>query len=474
MTIKAKLVISMLIQVILVVIVGTVLLAAWGAINRANDKNVRSGALSEAMSEMRFITMENLLNHNERSLEQWELKYQTLTHMLAPTPNDSPAERQMLATMTDQHRGVRSLFDRLTASYQEPAPGQKVLVLNSIQERLAAQLLVKQQAQIAEVSKLAALSRTEITSQQRYFSWTVFGVIMLMFLVTIVNAAIVITTIASSLRSLERGAAAFAAGNLDYRISKMRKDEFGRLATAFNSMAISLKQIDQVKTEFILMVSHQLRTPATAVKGFSAMLLDGYMGKLSKAQRQTLEFAFVENERQLHLIDEILAVAQTETGEMTLAKSPTDLVQMVDEIVAAQASVLKERRQTVLVIRPKALPKLSVDAEKIRIVIENFLSNASNYSAEQKRIEIGFKQTAAEVVIEVRDNGFGIPKKDMGKLFKKFSRLSNTGSTRIEGAGLGLYLAQKIMALHNGRISVSSEAGQGSVFAIHLPAAGNE
>lgn len=459
----------MLIQIILVFLVGIVLTATLQAINRANDKTARSSKINEAITEMRFITFEHMLNHEERSLEQWQSKYQTLAAMLAPKPADSGTERQILGNISSQHQTIKSLFDRLVVSYNEPAASQDILQESNFQDRLAGQLLVKQQEQIAEATKLTVLARADITAQQVKAFWLVLGVILLMLLVTFINAWVIMVTITSSLGVLQQGAAAVATGDLDYRIPLRQNDEFGQLATAFNAMAASLKQTDQTKSEFILMVSHQLRTPATAVKGFISLLIDGYTAKLSAQQADLLKSAYGENERQLQLVDEMLVVAQAETGEMVLSKSPTDLGKLIDAIAADQTPVFKQQSQIINAIRPQSPLMALVDAEKVRIVIENLLTNAGKYSPTNSVIEITLRQSAAEAIIEVKDSGIGITKGDLNKLFKKFSRLAATGNNKVEGAGLGLYLAKKIVTLHRGKITVSSQEGRGSVFAIHLP-----
>lgn len=469
MTIRTKLIISTCIQLALVGGVTVVLAIVLQATHRATARTERGTSINQAITEMRFITFENLLNRSDRSLEQWQAKYQTLNRILAPVWLDGPAERAILTTMVTQHQAVKTLFDRLETSYQEPMTTSDPKDVASFRERLAGQLLVKQQAQITEAGQLIALNQTALATQQIGFFWLVLGAIVLMLLVTAINARLVTTTISRALGVLQQGAATIAAGDLGYRIPYPRADEFGRLAKAFNSMAASLQQIDRTKSEFILMVSHQLRTPATAVKGFMALLLDGYMGKLGIRQTEALRAAFAENERQLGLIDEMLVVAQAETSEMILSHLPTDLDKLVNDIATAQAVVLKSKSQTVTVHCPKRLPKVPVDPDKLRIVIENLLTNASNYSPEHKHISITVQTSDVEATIAVADNGIGITKADQGKIFQKFSRIAQAGETRIEGAGLGLYLAKKIMMLHHGRITLVSEAGKGSTFTLHLP-----
>jgi signal transduction histidine kinase len=146
-----------------------------------------------------------------------------------------------------------------------------------------------------------------------------------------------------------------------------------------------------------------------------------------------------------------------------------DLADMVAKVVDEQRSTIEGRHQTITVTGPKKGPELVADPSRLRMVIENFLSNASKYTPEKGKLAIDFSADDKLVTIKISDSGVGIAKKDIARLFKKFSRIDNPLSTAVGGTGLGLYLAGKIIELHKGKINVESKIGKGTTFAIQLP-----
>jgi PAS domain S-box-containing protein len=229
------------------------------------------------------------------------------------------------------------------------------------------------------------------------------------------------------------------------------------------------RELEKAKEEFVSLASHQLRTPATGVKAFTSMLLDGYAGKLTAKQREFLLKAVDSNERQLQIIDDMLNVARADSGRLVLVLEKLDLADMVAKVVDEQRSTIEGRHQTITVTGPKKGPELVADPSRLRMVIENFLSNASKYTPEKGKLAIDFSADDKLVTIKISDSGVGIAKKDIARLFKKFSRIDNPLSTAVGGTGLGLYLAGKIIELHKGKINVESKIGKGTTFAIQLP-----
>ncbi len=230
-----------------------------------------------------------------------------------------------------------------------------------------------------------------------------------------------------------------------------------------------LLELNQSKDEFISLASHQLRTPATGVKQYLGMVLEGFAGAISPAQRDLLEKAYESNDRQLLIVSDLLKVAQIDAGKVVLRKSEADIKDMVADIIKEQATTFETRNQTVQYLPPKRPTIAFIDTDRIRMVIENMLDNASKYSDNGRSVTVTLVDLKNEVVVSIRDQGVGIADADMDKLFGKFSRIHNALSTHVGGTGLGLYWAQKIVALHDGVIDVTSTESVGTTFAIHLP-----
>lgn len=288
-------------------------------------------------------------------------------------------------------------------------------------------------------------------------------------LVLAVFAALFATRfITEPILALSEAASEMSKGKLEHRVVINSEDEIGALGSAFNIMADSLDKLDQMKTEFISLTSHQLRTPATAVKGFIDMLLSGYAKEVNPQQRKLLLSANDENERQLHLINDILAIARADDSKIQISKIETNITNVIQSVIRQQMPILETHDQKLIFDSSQPI-KIHADAEKIRIVLENLISNASKYSPDHTEIKVFVTQGEKNTKLEVADQGFGISPNDMKKLFQKFSRLPNPNMVKAQGSGLGLYLVKKIIELHDGSIDVESDGSTGTKFIVQLP-----
>ena len=230
-----------------------------------------------------------------------------------------------------------------------------------------------------------------------------------------------------------------------------------------------LMDLNRSKDEFISIASHQLRTPATGVKQYVGMLLEGFAGTLTDQQIALLKKAYESNERQLRIVSDLLKVAQVDAGKVMLHKKPVDIGSLVRDVVRDQAEIVIDRNQTIECQLPKKNVIVSVDEASIRMVLDNVLDNASKYSEEDTHIKVVVSNSKADVTISVVDQGIGINPEEKTRLFEKFSRLDNSLSAKVGGSGLGLYWARKIIDLHGGKISYKGNEGPGTTFDIKLP-----
>ena len=229
------------------------------------------------------------------------------------------------------------------------------------------------------------------------------------------------------------------------------------------------REIQTAKDELLSLASHQLRTPATAVKQFLGMLREGYEGDLTVGQQQLIHKAYKSNERQIKIVNEMLYVANADAGKLRLYKKPVSLNQIINEAVDEQRELLEERDHKLRIVMPSEEITLSGDELFLRMAIGNILSNAIKYTPSKGRIVIRASQTLRSVRVSVKDNGVGIKESQKPLLFKKFTRLENSLTAETVGSGLGLYLAKKLVELHGGRLSVSSAPRKGTLITIRLP-----
>jgi signal transduction histidine kinase len=227
--------------------------------------------------------------------------------------------------------------------------------------------------------------------------------------------------------------------------------------------------LEKKKNEAFSLVSHQLKTPVTAVKQLIDLVLEGYVGEITTPQRDILTKAYSDNLRLLRIVEDLLNVGQLDSGKLRLHKIKVDVVGIIKDILDEVAPQLKQGDQKLNFLRPRGKLVANVDADRLKMVLENLIDNASKYSTEGKLIEVKLTKMKRTFKISIKDQGVGINQIDLERLFQKFSRIENPLSNEVGGTGLGLYWAKKIIDLHGGKIKVNSKSGKGTTFIISLP-----
>lgn len=229
------------------------------------------------------------------------------------------------------------------------------------------------------------------------------------------------------------------------------------------------REVDRMKTEFISLASHQLRTPMTGVKGALSLLLDEVLGPLTAEQKRYLGRAYDANERLIALVGDLLNVSRLEQGRMQLIWEPVELGRLLSAVGAElQPHAARYHQQLRLDLGGRELPTLG-DPVRLREVFVNLMDNAIKYTPDGGAITVWARAEDQTAVVQVRDTGVGIPPEQMPGLFQKFSRLENPLSGRELGTGLGLYFVKSVIELHHGSITVDSAPDQGSTFTVRLP-----
>ncbi len=257
----------------------------------------------------------------------------------------------------------------------------------------------------------------------------------------------------------------FYGYSLSQSILRERKTK-RRLGKAYQE----LKKLDQAKSEFIAMASHQLRTPLTIIKGYVSMLLEGTYGTLSLKSKRPLRGILESNERLIKLVNGLLTISKVEMGKIEMQFEKVDLSTLLSGLIKEFEFKAKEKGIYLRLERPKqVLPILIVDRNKLRQVIFNVLDNAIRYT-NKGGITLRHEENKGRCLIIIKDTGAGMTKKETSNLFSSFSRGSAGINLWREGTGLGLYVAKKFMELHKGKIWAESKGkGKGSTFYIELP-----
>ncbi len=257
-------------------------------------------------------------------------------------------------------------------------------------------------------------------------------------------------------------------------------DELQALAEEFNRMADSIQERDeqlerinfalrkanQVKSEFLAVMGHELKTPLHAIRGYAQLLLEEIDGPLTLAQRQDLKNVLKSSDHLRALIDNVLQFSKLEAGGETLHKSEVEVKHLLEE---ALQNVKVLAREKGIEIRTHANGlRIEADETKLKQVLINLLSNALKYTPHGS-VEVTVERRNGEIVFAVKDTGIGIPQDQCEKIFEPFTQLDSSSTREWGGLGLGLSIVKKYVELHGGRIWVESQLGQGSTFYFTIP-----
>lgn len=249
-----------------------------------------------------------------------------------------------------------------------------------------------------------------------------------------------------------------------------RKEELQEMATKLAVTNEELKRLDNSKSEFISIASHQLRTPLTAIKGFLSLILEGSYGKVNPQIEDVINKVYSANSHLVDLVENLLNISRIDSGRIQYQFAPADIADIIHELADSLTVIAKGRGLALLFTYPETpIEPFLMDAQKIREVVSNLIDNAVKYTKEGS-ISVVLERSGDIVRVTVTDTGVGIAPEDLRQLFQKFRRGTGAGKVNVSGTGLGLYVGKSFVDAHGGKISVESEGvGKGSRFIVELP-----
>ena len=249
-----------------------------------------------------------------------------------------------------------------------------------------------------------------------------------------------------------------------------RKEELQLMSDKLARANDQLRKLDNAKSEFISIASHQLRTPLTAIKGFISLLLEGSYGAVETKIRDVLNKIYLSNERLIQLVEDLLNISRIESGRMEYKFVLGDIVKLVNDLQDTFMITAKNRGLSLTFAVPKEeIPPVEMDQAKIREVASNLIDNSLKYT-QKGGVTVSVTQNGSAVRVIVSDTGIGIPKENLPYLFSKFSRGKDTSRLHAEGTGLGLYVGKNLVEMHHGKVWAESDGpNRGSRFIVELP-----
>jgi signal transduction histidine kinase len=498
MKIKTKLQVTTAVSLIVALVIGLILFFSVRQVNESIKKDMAADEIIKGLFELNILTNYYLLHHEERAKTQWQLKHDSIKRVLEGFKVKSPEKIVLLKRMREGHKNIKNIFSQMVANY-EGHEGEKEDVSQELNEMLVGNLETKSRSMVSDAYQLAEISSSRlIASQQKaYLLVLLFSLIMAVVVATVSFS--IYSGVVKPIRKLHEGTEIIGAGNLNYKVSTMAKDEVGQLSRSFDQMTIQLKEsfiglekeiterkraeeeirklnveleqrvverTDQLETTnkeleaFSYSVSHDLRAPLRSIDGFSQALQEDYGEKVEGQGKDYIRRIRAATKRMAELIDALLTLSRVTRSEIRLEKLS---LSMLARTIAANLQKIQPDRQVEFII-PEGLTA-NGDVRLFRIVMENLIGNSWKFTSKKENacIELGsLQQGDGRLAYFVKDNGAGFDMAYADKLFGAFQRLH--GTEEFSGTGIGLATVQRIIHRHGGRVWAEGEPEKGATF----------
>jgi two-component system, NtrC family, sensor histidine kinase GlrK len=384
---------------------------------------------------------------------------------------DTEKKKNLLGALLALHVRYGALFDDMA----DRKGGRKVSAEEYTEYRGEQDRIVSEVGQnLREFTKVASDERDEKLREIEANSVRTADAIMISLILAVIMVIVisVINTrsVSVPISRLREKTKAVARGDFGDPLDIPSPPEIRELAVAFNAMCDRLRELDQMKTDYIGHLSHELRTPLTAIKEASRMLQEGVFAALPEREKELQTLILDECERLIRSVNRLLDFSMMESGMMPLSLQEAALLPIAEKTLQRFSPVAQRKRIDLQLLIPRDLPRLSMDTEKIDVVLENLLSNALKFTPEGGRILITARHRAeaGSIEVAVSDTGRGIPESGLKEVFEKFRRVDD-GKGAVRGTGLGLAIVKHIINAHGGRVWAESVIGKGSTFTFSLP-----
>lgn len=313
--------------------------------------------------------------------------------------------------------------------------------------------------------------REQISAGTIVLIFSISGIAILM----VIAGKLITRSIYIPLQKLQHATEELEQGNYASRVDIKTGDELEQLGNAFNKTAESLgrveeerKQVDKAKTQFLSITSHELRSPMTPMRAQLQMLQQGYLGKMNRAQKESLGIVLRNADHLDKILVDFLEISRIEAARMKFEFRKADLAKTAKEVIEYMNGYMPEKHVRIKG-SIKSLPIIDADPDRVSQVLRNLIGNAIKFSPEHGTVEVGARLQGAFILFSVKDSGIGISPENQTKLFEPFFQVDKTFSRKEQGTGLGLAICKGIVESQNGKIWVESSEGKSTTFYFTVP-----
>jgi two-component system sensor histidine kinase GlrK len=375
-------------------------------------------------------------------------------------------ELEELSADRERQKALQTLAKRETALYREiMSSTPEILVAQTIIERFI-DLSNRAQAILADNNQLIDLESTVLAETAERTQKILLSHTLILVPVALLVAVVITFLVAQPIRHMDAAIRRLGEGRYDETIGIDGPGDLRVLGERLDWLREQLQELDQQKQRFMRHVSHELKTPLTAIREGSELLSDEVGGSLSAQQREIVGILRESSMRLQKMIENLLSYSAVQFQQPILTVDNVDLAALLDDIIASYTLTLQSKQ--IEILRDVHEISLRGDREKIRTVIDNLISNAIKYSPRSGKIRTSIRQVAQFAVIEVHDDGPGILPEDRDRLFEAFYHGSGNYESLVTSTGLGLSIAKEYVQAHGGKISVLP-SDHGAHFRVRLP-----
>jgi signal transduction histidine kinase len=428
------------------------------------------GRLRDALNDVRTAEMAVLFVPEQRSRESMMAKVRAVDALA-----DSLERYQLGRAARDIRVAMSAVAAGTNSEFQAAVAGRAREAERTSQATVVPALARAEMAVVIAERALRDRTRARVeesaTAAERSQRITVLGL-----LVALIAAALIAVrltrTVSEPVRELERGMSQVADGDFTTKlmISRDRADEFGKLAASFADMTQQLAELDKLKSEFVSVASHELKTPINVILGYTQLLQQEIYGPLTDKQRDVAGVLEKQIKQLSHLVQQLLDITRFEAGGGKLDIRAVELRGFVQNLEDAFQVLADQRGIRFQVSLDPALPQTVYwDSDRMNEVLGNLLSNAFKFTDGGGEVDLVVVPVDHSLQIEVRDTGAGIPADQLPRIFEKFYQADNQRAASQTGSGLGLAIVRQIVEAHSGSISCDSTPGVGTTFTMMLP-----